>query len=104
MLRTNEVVEEILFFPHIPKELRAGIDERLEVNRYRKKFRVLQQNLGSSTRTSMLPHAMGRVSSKPSLLWLCIKQNQGRIVLRIAEWLEEKTMSRKRSRPCSLLE
>lgn len=96
MKRTNEVVEEVVFDPKLPKKWQAGIDMRLEI--------VLRQKTGSSSRARLLLRVLKRVASKPSVLWLCMKQNQGRTVQGIVDNDLEKKASnspRKRPRLCS---
>lgn len=92
LLQSNERIE--LFytfrtnFGYTDKRWDSEVKPRLEINRFRKKLRIFHQETLPSDQAPLLPHAMERVSLKPSLLWLALQQHRDLVLQSIGELVE----------------
>jgi hypothetical protein len=82
MLLVSTQVEDIEFYGTVYDRMiwDTRVAPRLEYNIYRKRFPAIQKVGDTSTRAALLGAAMGRVRTKPSLLYMLLCDNRDTVV------------------------
>jgi hypothetical protein len=82
MLLENKQVEDVKFYDatYDRSTWDTGVAPRLDYNIYRKRFPAIQKVGESSTRAAILGAAMGRVRTRPSLLYMLLSDNRDTVL------------------------